>query len=147
MENERIARLPKTPVTIAGIGVLQLCGDFESLIEAESHFRSEGHDLNLATAIFDAKTPSAAISSLRQLVPCALRAFHPEITWEEAQALIDRTVARDDPAFVEGVRRMWPVNEASQEIMGRFFERLSPEWKEQFYWQVIAERWPGTARA
>jgi hypothetical protein len=146
MENERLALLPKTPVIVEDI-TLQLSGDFESLIEAESFFRSEGHDLDLALAIFNARDPVSALSGLRQLIPCALRAFHPEITWDQVQKMIDRTVASDNSTFVEAVRRMWPVSEASQEIMGRFFERLPVEWKEQFYWQVIAERFPGAAQA
>jgi hypothetical protein len=151
MDSERLARQPVTPVCIEGV-TLQLTGDFDSLVEAESFFRSEGHQVDLATAIFNARDPDSALSGLRQLLPCALHAHHPELGYWEVQQMINRTVASDNPVLVEAVQRMWPVHHPSSlEIMARFFERLPDEWKEQFRWQVIAERiaerWPGAAQA
>lgn len=145
MESERLAR--RTPAVFEGV-TYNLCGSFEALVEAETFFNATGIEVNLAEAIFNARDPNSALSGLRQLLPCALRASHPELGYGAVQLLIDRTVARDNPVFVEAIWRMWPAQEASsQAIMARFFERLPDEWKQEFFFQVIAERWPGAAQA
>lgn len=147
MDSERTARQPVTPVVVEGV-TLQLCGDFDSLVEAEAFFNLRGNKVDVASAIFNARDPDSALSGLRQLLPCALHAFHPELGYEAVQQMINRTVACDNPVLFEAVQRMWPVHHASsQEIMARFFERLPDEWKQEFYMKVIAERWPGTAQA
>ena len=147
MESKRIAHLPVTPVVFEGVSY-NLCSSFEELIRAQEFFNSHGYQLDLAASIFNAKNPQSALAGLRVLLPCALRTFHPELSYGAVQHLIDRTVERDDPAFIKAVQRMWPVHDpASKEIMAQFWERLSDEWKQQFFLQVIAERWPGVVQA
>ncbi len=56
---------------------------------------------------------------------------------------------RTNPVIVEAIGRMWPAHEAaSQEIMARFAERLSDEWRQEFVFRVLAEMpWPSVVRA
>ena len=105
MESERIARLPKTPVVIDGVSY-NLCGAFPALVEAESYFLERGREVNLAAAIVN--RPDASFKGPRQLLPAALRTFHPEIDYIAAQSMIDRALSKDDPAFIHGLERMWP---------------------------------------
>jgi hypothetical protein len=109
MENERLARR-RTPVVIEGV-TYNLCGDFAALVEAETFFNATGIEVNLAEAIFTAhKGADFALSAIRQMFPCALRTFHPEISYATAQSMIDRMIAGDDPAIVHAVGcHMWPA--------------------------------------
>ena len=147
MESERLVLLPKTPVVFEGT-TYNLVGDFEAMIEAESYFNLQGHQLNLATAIFNARDPVSGLKGLREVLPCALHTLHPELDYWAVQKMIDKTVACENPVLIEAIGRMWPVGPASsQEVMAGFFERLPEEWKQRFFSQVIAERWPGAAQA
>ena len=76
------ATLPKTPVTINGQTYF-LCFDLGALSEAESHFRQQGHEVNLLDAL-----PGYTLAHVRTLFPCAIHKFHPEVSFEDAQKLI-----------------------------------------------------------
>jgi hypothetical protein len=110
MENERIAHLPKTPVVVDGASY-NLCADWAHLAAAENFFSGTGIEVNLAEAILTAhKGVDCALRAVRQLFPCALRTFHPEINYAAAQKMIDRMVAGDDPSIIQAVAfHMWPA--------------------------------------
>jgi hypothetical protein len=74
--------LPKVPVTINGT-TYYLCFDLGALAIAESHFRQQGHEVNLLDAL-----PGYTLAHVRTLFPCALRTHHPTISFEDAQKLI-----------------------------------------------------------
>lgn len=78
--------LPKIPVTIEG-KTYHLCFDLGALAEAESHFRAQGHEVNLLDAL-----PGFTLSHVRTLFPCALHKFHAEIHFEDAQRMITMPV-------------------------------------------------------
>lgn len=127
MENQRIGSLPKTPVAIEGV-TYNLCGDFAALAEAEAFFSMTGNQVNLADAIFNVSKD--ALGAVRQIFPCALRTFHPEISYAAAQAMIDRMAALDDPAVVQAVAsRIWPAKteetEEANENLTFDFEALA----------------------
>jgi hypothetical protein len=75
--------LKTVPLEIQG-KTYTLCFDLGSLAEAEMHFRRAGEDVNLLGAL-----SSLSLSSVRILFPCAIRKFHPEISFAEAQAILD----------------------------------------------------------
>lgn len=74
--------LPKTPVEIGGV-TYQLCFDLGALAEAEAELLRQGHEVNLLRAL-----PVLNLSSVREIFPCALKKFHPELAFEHAQALV-----------------------------------------------------------
>ena len=78
--------LPKTPIKI-GAKTYDLCFDLGALAEAESHFRQQGIEVNLLEAL-----PGYTLSHVRTLFPCALRTFHPEISFADAQKMITMPV-------------------------------------------------------
>ena len=78
--------LPKTPVKI-GAKIYDLCFDLGALAEAETYFRQQGIDVNLLEAL-----PGYTLAHVRTLFPCALRTFHPEISFEDAQKMITMPV-------------------------------------------------------
>jgi hypothetical protein len=119
MQSEKLARLRKVPVAWGGV-TYNLCGEFAALIEAEEFFNIRGHNVNLLVAIGSGRNQQAVLAALRQLIPCALHTFHPKLSWEEAQALIDQMVARDDDAsFLHGIDKMWPPMTAEREEANR----------------------------
>jgi hypothetical protein len=77
---------PTIPVVINGI-TYHLVFTLSALAEAETHFRAQGHDVNLLDAL-----PGYTLAHVRTLFPCALRARHPDISFEEAQRLITMPV-------------------------------------------------------
>ena len=74
--------LPSTPVMI-GDKEYRLCFDLAALAEAESHFNTQGHEVNLLREL-----PVLNLSSISVIFPCAIHKFHPEIAFEDAQKLI-----------------------------------------------------------
>lgn len=82
------ATLPKTPVTIGG-KTYNLCLDLGALAEAETAINSElqraGRNdfVNLLYAL-----PVQNLANTRDVFAAAMRPFHPEISFDEAKALI-----------------------------------------------------------
>lgn len=72
----------RIPVEIDG-KTFNLSFEFSALAEAESFFQRQGHRVNLIFAM-----PNLSLESVRQVFPCAARKHHPELTWEQAQALV-----------------------------------------------------------
>jgi hypothetical protein len=74
--------LSKTPVEING-KTYHLCFDLGSLAEAESHFKAQGHEVNLLRAL-----PQLDLSNIMVIFPCALRKFHPDVKFAHAQSMV-----------------------------------------------------------
>ena len=74
--------LSRIPVEIDG-KTYDLCFEFAELAKAERFFRSQGHKLSLLVAL-----PELSLESVREVFPCAARTFQPDLTWEQAQALV-----------------------------------------------------------
>jgi len=108
MESEIIARLPKTPVAILGV-TYNLCGSFAALVEAEAYFAQRIHGFNLADVLCTwGQDQDSILNGARKLLPCALRPFHPDVSYDDAQGMIDRTLATDDPTLLQALWNMWP---------------------------------------
>jgi hypothetical protein len=60
-----------------------LCFDMGSLAEAELYFRRAGEQVNLLAAF-----PEVSLSSVLVIFPCAIRKFHPELSFKQAQEII-----------------------------------------------------------
>lgn len=75
--------LPRTPIEIGG-KTYYLCFDYLALREAERAYRAEGHAASLLATFKDFSFDAVSL-----VFPCALRRFHPEITWEQAQAMVN----------------------------------------------------------
>ena len=87
-----------------------LCGDFAELVKAETYFGERVSGVNLATAIVDVKEKDSALNAIRQILPCALHKFHPETSWDDAQKLIDRSLALDQATILQAVYKdIWPA--------------------------------------
>jgi hypothetical protein len=116
--------LPKVPVLIDGETYF-LCFDLGALAEAESHFRQHGHDINLLDAL-----PGYTLSHVRTLFPCALRKFHPEISFEDAQAMITLPTLY---LVAAAVGEAWkaslpePQPDPTEAVAAKEGERLNPE--------------------
>jgi hypothetical protein len=94
-------------VTIEG-ATYNLCGDFGPLVEAEAYC-----GFNLADVLFTWGQDSESIlNGARKLLPCALHHFHPEVSYEDVQGMLDRAVAADDPAILHALWHMWPAKTA-----------------------------------
>jgi hypothetical protein len=74
--------LSRIPVEIEG-KTFNLCFEFAALAEAERFFQRQGHRVNLILAL-----PNLSLESVREVFPCAARKYHPELSWEQAQALV-----------------------------------------------------------
>ena len=72
----------KIPVEI-GSKTYNLCFEFIELGKAETWFRSLGHRFNLLFAL-----PNLTLENIGIVFACAAHKHHPELTWEEAQALV-----------------------------------------------------------
>ena len=72
----------KIPVEIDG-QTYHLCFEFSELAKAEKFFKQQGNRFNLLMAL-----PDLSLESVRVVFPCAAHKHHPELTFEEAQALI-----------------------------------------------------------
>jgi hypothetical protein len=107
VENDGLGTLPKTPLVFDGI-TYHLCGDFGALIKAEQFFNIS-HDVNLLFAILKGRDAGSVLDAMRQLLPCALHTFHPRLSFDGSQAIIDRMVAAGDPSFVRAIGQMWPA--------------------------------------
>lgn len=115
MEADRISHLPRTQVVIEGEIALQLCGDFGALVEAEAHY-----GINLADVLFTwGKDTQSLLNGARSLLPCALRTFHPSLGYDDAQAIIDRALAADDPAIFNALWNMLPPKTERTEAANR----------------------------
>lgn len=60
-----------------------LCFDMGALAEAELHFRRAGDPINLLNAF-----PEISLSSVLIIFPCAVRKFHPDLTFKQAREII-----------------------------------------------------------
>lgn len=79
---------PHASVTIDG-KEYRLCFDFAALAEARAYFRKQGrNDVNLLRALMSVDADSVWI-----VFPCAIHKFHPEISYEDAQAMLTIPVA------------------------------------------------------
>lgn len=61
----------------------RMCFDLGALAQAEDALIAEGHDVNLLHAL-----PRLNLSSVRVIFAASIRKFHPEITYEDALALL-----------------------------------------------------------
>jgi hypothetical protein len=113
MNSDRLARLRKVPLVADGV-TYSLCGEFEALIEAEAFFNM-GRDVNLLLAILNGRDEQSVLAAARQLLPCGLHTFHPKLSWDGVQALIDQMLFRGDPAFLHAIEKMWPPMTAERE--------------------------------
>jgi hypothetical protein len=75
--------LPTATVTLDNAKEYTLCLNHRALAEAERAFLAEGTHVNLLWAFIELN-----LSSLMVLFPCALRKFHPEISFKDAQDLL-----------------------------------------------------------
>jgi hypothetical protein len=107
VQSDRIGCLRKSPVLIDG-SEFNLCGDFGPMVEAEAYY-----GINLADVLFTWGQDSESIlNGARKLLPCALRPFHPEVSYEDAQGMLDRAMAADDPSILHALWHMWPAKTA-----------------------------------
>lgn len=74
--------LDRATITIDG-KAYDLCFDLESLAVAEEKFLKQGHDVNLLVAL-----PQLTLSTVRTIFPCAVHKFQPELSFQQAQALV-----------------------------------------------------------
>ena len=72
----------KFPIEIDG-KTYNLCFDSGPLVDAEEFFGQRGHEVNLLKALTD-----LTIANVRRVFPCAVHTFHPELSFEDAQALM-----------------------------------------------------------
>jgi len=79
--------LEKTSIEING-KTYYLCFDLKRLAEAESFYRRQGYNVNLLVNLSE-----FTLSGTRDALPCLLRPFHPELTWDQAQDLFSLDVA------------------------------------------------------
>ena len=73
----------KTPVEISG-KTYDLCFDFAELAQAEQHFRRQGHNVRLMFSL-----PELTLDGVRDAFPCLIHTFRPDMSFEDAQALVD----------------------------------------------------------
>jgi hypothetical protein len=93
----------RTPVTIDR-QVFHLCGDFGPMVDAEAYFA-----LNLADVLFTwGRDHDSILKGARKLLPCALHRFHPEISYSDAEGMMDRSLAAADPSLLNALWNMWP---------------------------------------
>lgn len=64
-----------------------LCFDMGALAEAELHFRRAGVEINILNTL-----PVPGLSTVLIMFPCAVHKFHPELSFEAAQALIRKDI-------------------------------------------------------
>jgi hypothetical protein len=72
-----------TPIQIKG-ETYELCFDVLELANAERHFRNQGHAVNLMFTL-----PELTLSGVRDSFPCLVHRSRPELSFEDAQALVD----------------------------------------------------------
>jgi hypothetical protein len=77
-----LSELSKTPIELAG-KTYYLCYDMDALSDAEEFFNQRGAKVNLLKSL-----SSLGLSSVRQVFPCAVHTFHPELSYKEAQKLL-----------------------------------------------------------
>jgi hypothetical protein len=82
IEAEAAKEPSKTPIEIDG-RTWNLCFDFQELAKAEQHYLAEGRRFHLMFAL-----PEFSLGALQVVTACAIRCHHPELTWEQAQALV-----------------------------------------------------------
>jgi hypothetical protein len=109
MQIAKLAQPRKTPVVIAGRNY-DLCGDFGPLVEAEAYFAQRIHGFNLAEVLFTwGQDHEHILNGARKLLPCALRPFHSEVSYDDAQRLLDGSLAADDPSILKALWNMFPA--------------------------------------
>ena len=89
--------LSKTPITIAD-KTFNLCFDMEALSDAEEFFNMRGANINLLRSL-----SSLGLKSVRNVFPCALHTYHPEISFKEAQKLLTIQAAYEVAAAVVAI--------------------------------------------
>jgi hypothetical protein len=72
-----------TSVVKIGGKEYRMCFNLGALAQAESELIAQGHDVNLLSAL-----PSLNLNSTLVLFAASIRKFHPEISFEEAKALL-----------------------------------------------------------
>lgn len=119
MESERPVCPRKTPVRIDG-QEFHLCGDFGPMVEAEAYYAQRIYGFNLAEVLFTwGQDHDFILSGGRKLLPCALRTFHPDVSYEDAQGMFNRALAADDTSIVKALWNMWPAKTGETEAANR----------------------------
>jgi hypothetical protein len=77
--------LPYSPVTIGG-KEYRLCFDFASLAQARAEFRQQGVGAEYNLLI---KMAHLDLDGVWVVFPCAVHKFHPELSFEDAQKLLN----------------------------------------------------------
>jgi hypothetical protein len=94
-----------------------LCFELPALAEAEEFFARQGH--HQAGSLRDSVAAKPSLSAARRIFPCALHKFRPELSFTEAQRLMNLqsvyTVTSGLPAAYSA---------ASQEVRQEFVDRL-----------------------
>ena len=97
------ATLPKTPVVLGG-KTYNLCLDLGALAEAETEINGEllragrKESVNLLFAL-----PALNLASVRLIFAAAIRKFHPEISFDEACALVTLVTVYDIAKRIQDV--------------------------------------------
>jgi len=99
--------LERSAVTIDGQSY-NLCFDLEALSTAEDKFLAQGHDVNLLYAL-----PRLTLSSVRTIFPCAVHKFQPELSFQQAQALVT-------------FRSLYPIAAAIQDAWNKAMRQAEP---------------------
>jgi hypothetical protein len=85
--------MPSTPLELDG-KTYNLCFDLRAMAEAQQFFKrptyddkgkiiKPGNDVNLLAAL-----PNIDLDSVMVIFPCIVHKYHPELSFEEAQALV-----------------------------------------------------------
>jgi len=93
----------KSPVLIDG-REFSLCGDFGPMVEAEAYYGFNLADVVLAWG----QDHESILNGAKKLLPCALRPFHPEVSYSDSQSMLERSLATDDPSILKALWNMWP---------------------------------------
>lgn len=80
----KVKDIPSYPVVI-GTKTYKLCFDLDELGKAEEALNREGHRVNM---LFALDVGSMNLQSVKILFAAATRTFHPELSYEDARALV-----------------------------------------------------------
>jgi hypothetical protein len=113
------AYLRRVPATISG-STFFLCGDFQALVDAEAFYSRQIHGFNLAEALLIfGQDADATVRASRLILPCALHASHPNLSFDAAQKMIFEAIASNDPTIFRAISEMWPQKTAETEAANR----------------------------
>lgn len=82
VESKSHADDSKVPIEIDG-KTFFMSFVFADLAKAERHFKRQGHRPQLLIDL-----PQNTLDSVCSVFPCLVHTHHPELTWEQAQALV-----------------------------------------------------------